>query len=85
MILTEEQKRDLENLKNSPWYKVLKEIEKEANDELFSRLATFNLDDEKDIETIKKYQIYQRARNDFFQNIDWYLKKVFIPKLPWEE
>ncbi len=77
MKLSQEEKDDLESLKRQPWYKVLLKIEKEANDELFSRLATFDLDNKEDVLEVKKYQIYQRARNDFFQNIESYTREVF--------
>lgn len=85
MILNEEQKRDLENLKNTPWYKVLLEIEKEARNELFARLSEYDLDNQENIQNIKEWQIYANARKDFIQNIEWHLKKVFVPKMPWEE
>lgn len=83
MQLNKEQKADLEQLKKMPWFAVLKLIEKEANNELFERLATFDIDNEQSRETIKKYQIYQRARNDFFNNIDTHLREVFENKIPW--
>lgn len=85
MILNEEQKRDLENLKNTPWYKVLLEIEKEARNELFARLSEYDLDNQDNIQNIKEWQIYANARKDFIQNIEGHLKKVFVPKMPWEE
>ena len=77
MKLSQEEKDDLESLKRQPWYKVLLKIEKEANDELFWRLATFDLDNKDDVLEVKKWQIYQRARNDFFQNIESYTREVF--------
>ena len=77
MKLSQEEKDDLESLKWQPWYKVLLKIEKEANDELFWRLATFDLDNKDDVLEVKKWQIYQRARNDFFQNIESYTREVF--------
>ena len=84
MILTPEQKRDLENLKDSAWYKVLKLIEKESNDELYERLSTFDIDNEEDKKTIKRFQIYKKAREDFFNNIDSYLREVYTPSnIPW--
>jgi len=84
MILTKEQKEDLKQLKKMPWFKVLELIEKEANDELFWRLATFDIDDEKDRNTIKQWQIYQRARTDFFNNTESYLREIYEPKkIPW--
>lgn len=75
--ISDQDKSDLEEFKKSRVFWVLKRIEKDANDELFSRLAKFNIDDEKDRETIKKYQIYQQAREEFFQNIESYVAKSF--------
>jgi hypothetical protein len=83
--ITEQDKIDLEDLKRSRGFEVLKRIEKEANDELFSRLAKFNIDDEKDRETIKRYQVYQTAREDFFRNIDNYLVKIYEPSLTYKQ
>jgi len=77
MKLTNTEKDDLDSLKNHPWYKVLQTIEKEANDELFLRLSTFDIDNEKDRLEIKKWQIYQRARNDFFNNIEAYTREIY--------
>ena len=83
MQLTPEQKSDLEQLKKHAWFKVLQLIEKEANYELFERLATFDIDDEENKKIIKRYQTYQTARNDFFQNIDNHLREVFVNKIHW--
>ena len=56
MNLTQDQKADLKSLKNHPWYKILELVEKEASDELFKRLATFDLDNEKDVEVMKIFE-----------------------------
>ena len=66
MKLNTEQQENLKQLKNMPGWKVLLEIEKEANDELYRRLATFNIDNEQDRATIKIWQQYSKAREDFF-------------------
>lgn len=81
MKLTEEQKAELKQLKNMPGWKVLLEIEKEANDELYRRLATFNIDNEQDRTTIKIWQQYSRARNDFFQNTEKHIREVYQNKI----
>lgn len=78
MKLTTEQKAELKQLKNMPWWKVLEAIEKEANDELFWRLATFDIDNEQDRLTIKKWQTYAQARKDFFNNTESHLKEAYI-------
>jgi len=83
MKLNKDQKRSLEQFKEHPWFKVLKVIEKEAKTELFERLSKFDVDNEKDREVIKKWQVYQNARDDFFQNTDKHLREVFENKLPW--
>lgn len=59
-----------------PGWKVLLEIEKEANDELYRRLATFNIDNEQDRTTIKIWQQYSKAREDF-QNTEKHLRDVY--------
>lgn len=81
MKLTEEQKQELKQLKNMPGWKVLLEIEKEANDELYRRLATFDIDNEQDRTTIKIWQQYSRARNDFFQNTEKHIREVYHNKI----
>lgn len=81
MKLTEEQKAELKQLKNMPGWKVLLEIEKEANDELYRRLATFDIDNEQDRTTIKIWQQYSRARNDFFQNTEKHIREVYQNKI----
>lgn len=85
MILNEDQKLHLEEMKQSMGYKVLLEIEKEARNELFARLSEYDLDNQDNIKNIKEWQIYANARKDFIQNIEGHLKKVFVPKMPWEE
>jgi len=81
MKLTQEQKESLKQLKNMPWWKVLLEIEKEANDELYRRLATFNVDNEQDRTTIKVWQQYSKAREDFFQNTEKHIREVYQNKI----
>lgn len=81
MKLTEEQKQELKQLKNMPGWKVLLDIEKEANDELYRRLATFDIDNEQDRTTIKVWQQYSRARNDFFQNTEKHIREVYQNKI----
>lgn len=81
MKLTEEQKAELKQLKNMPGWKVLLEIEKEANDELYRRLATFDIDNEQDRATIKVRQQYSRARNDFFWDTEKHLREVYQNKM----
>jgi len=81
MKLTQEQKESLKQLKNMPWWKVLLEIEKEANDELYRRLATFDIDNEKDRTTIKIWQQYSKAREDFFQNTEKHIREVYQNKI----
>lgn len=83
MKLSKEQKEELRQLTKMPWWKVLLEIEKEANNQLYERLATFNVDDEKDRQVIKKWQEYSRARNDFFKNTEQHLRDVYEYKIPW--
>lgn len=83
MKLSKEQKEELRQLTKMPWWKVLLEIEKESNNQLYERLATFNVDDEKDRQVIKKWQEYSRARNDFFKNTEQHLRDVYEYKIPW--
>lgn len=83
MKLSQDQKDALKQLKKTEWWKVLLEIEKEANDELYSRLSTFDVDNEKDRLVIKKWQEYSRARNDFFQNTEKHIRDIFEHKIPW--
>lgn len=83
MKLNREQKEELKQLTKMPWWKVLLEVEKEANDELYARLATFDVDNEKDRETIKIWQQYSRARNDFFKNTEQHLRDIYEHKIPW--
>ena len=78
MILTEEEKRELKQLQNHPWFKVLQKIEKEASSILFERLATFNLENEENLKEIKKRQIYQKARKDFLFDVESHLYEITI-------
>ena len=80
MQLTEQEQRDIEEMKNTQWWKILEKIEKEARQLLWERMMKFNVSDEKDIENIKNFQIYAEAREDFFSNIEKLLKKIYIPK-----
>lgn len=73
MILTEEEKNQLKQLQNHAWFKVLEKIEKEARDILFSQLSVLNLEDKNNLETIKRHQIYQKARTDFLFNVRTHL------------
>ena len=77
--LTEYEKKELEDFKRSKAYEILKRIEKEQNDYLYERLATFNIDDAKDREEIRRQQIYKKARDDFFLSIEDYIKKAYTP------
>lgn len=73
MILTEDEKSQLKQLQNHPWFKVLEKIEKEARDILFSQLSVLNLEDKNNLEIIKRHQIYQKARTDFLFNVRTHL------------
>lgn len=79
MELTTQEKQLLKEMRETQGYRILKRIEKEEEDVLFRRLATFDIDNERDREEIKKWQIYQRARNDFFQNTEHHLKEIYVP------
>ena len=73
MILTEEEKRQLKELQNHPWFKVLQKIEKEASNILFSKLSVLNLENPDNLKQIKEWQIYQKARNYFLFNVKSHL------------
>jgi len=79
MILTEEQKQELKNLKQHPWFKILEMIELEASRDLGKILSIANLDDENVLKTIKKNQIYMTARQDLLQNVDNHLQSIYTP------
>lgn len=81
MKLNKEQKLQLQELKNHPWYKILEMIEKEATGNLWELLLTANLEDEKNLEIIKKNQQYMKARRDFFHNIETHIKEIYSPEI----
>lgn len=82
MQLNKEQKEDLENLKNHPGWKVLLSVQEEADTTLFKKLSEWDLSVEKNIETLKEWQIYKNARNDFFQDTEKHLRKIYVHQDP---
>jgi len=81
MKITKEEKELLKELKNHPWFKILEKIEDEAINNLWKFLLNSDLNNEKDIEVIKKNQIYVKARRDFMKNIDNHLKEIYTPNV----
>lgn len=76
MILNEDDKRQLKELKKHPWFKILERLEQEASNILFKHLSNFDLSNPESIKIIQKEQIYQKARNDFIYNTEDHLKEI---------
>lgn len=81
MKLTPEQKRSLKDLTTHPGYKVLQDIEKEAKLNLAQFLLTANLDDAEQMHILKKNQTYNKAREDFFQNVELHIAEIYTPNI----
>lgn len=77
MILNEQEKKDLEEMKNSRGWQILEKIEKEARQLLWEELMKFNTTNQDDLDKIQKYQIYAEARQDFFKNTENHLKRIY--------
>lgn len=82
MQLTKEQKEDLENLTKHPGWKVLLNVQEEADTALFRKLSDWDLSNEKNIETLKEWQVYKNARNDFFKDTEKHLRKIYVHQDP---
>jgi hypothetical protein len=82
MQLTKEQKEDLENLTKHPGWKVLLKVQEEADIILFKKLSDWDLTNEKNIETLKEWQVYKNARNDFFKDTEKHLRKIYVHQDP---
>lgn len=80
MKLTEEQKGALKALKNSYGWEVLKMVEEEAMVKLAKQLYESDLDNDKHVETIKKNQIYMKARRDFMANVESHTREIYTPE-----
>ena len=85
MKLTPEQKEDLEQLTKMSGWKVLLQINEEANTTLFKNLSNLDLSNPQNIENIKEWQIYKNARRDFFKDTDRHLQKVYEHSIIWED
>ena len=79
MQLSKDQIDQLKQLTKMPWWKIIKEIEDEVTNTLWRELLRSKLTD-KDIEIIKRNQIYMEARQDFIFNIEKHLKEVYTPE-----
>lgn len=79
MELTKEQKRDLQNLKIHPWYKILEMIEEDTANELGKMLLKDDLTNEDNLNKIKRAQIYMTARGDFLRNTEKHLREMYVP------
>lgn len=77
MKLTQEQKEDLEQLTKMSGWKVLLQINEEANNTLFKNLSNLDLSNQQNIENIKEWQIYKNARRDFFKDTEKHLQKIY--------
>lgn len=77
MILNDLEKKDLENLKLHPWFKILEKIEREKRVELWEYLITLDLTKEENIKMITNYKIYAEARQDFLDNVSNHLAKDY--------
>lgn len=82
MQLNTEDKENLKNLKSHPGWKVLLKVQEEADIKLFKDLSDWDLSNEKNIETLKEWQIYKNARNDFFKDTEKHLRDIYVHKDP---
>lgn len=83
MKLTQEQKEDLEQLTKMSGWKVLLQINEEANNTLFKNLSNLDLSNQQNIENIKEWQIYKNARRDFFKDTEKHLQKIYENNIAW--
>lgn len=83
MKLTPEQREDLEQLTKMSGWKVLLQINEEANNTLFKNLSNLDLSNLQNIENIKEWQIYKNARRDFFKDTERHLQKVYENNIIW--
>lgn len=81
MQLTKDEIESLKSLKNHPWYKVLEKIEFQATVDLWNLLLKGNLNDEKQIEIIKTNQLYHKARQWFFENVEKHIIEIYNPNI----
>lgn len=81
MILTEQEKKQIEETKNTTGWAIIKKLEEEASMRLFSSIASVDLDNKENINYIKTQQIYSKARKDFFENIEAHLTRAYEPEL----
>lgn len=82
MQLNKEDKENLNNLKSHPGWKVLLKVQEECDNTLFKKLSEWDLSVEKNIETLKEWQIYKNARNDFFKDTEKHLREIYVHKDP---
>jgi hypothetical protein len=82
MQLNTEDKENLKNLKSHPGWKVLLKVQEEADIKLFKDLAERDLTNEKNIETIKEWQIFKNARNEFFKDTEKHLRTIYVHQDP---
>ena len=82
MQLTEDQRKSLTDLKNSPWYAVLVMIEERELSRLLKWGMFKDLSKDENIKDLQNQQLYARARSDFLLNIESHLKTMTVPDLP---
>lgn len=81
MELTKQDIEYLKALKDHPWYKVLERLENEATINLWKLLLSWNLEDQANLDIIKRNQIYHTARKDFFKNIEKHIREIYTPDI----
>ena len=79
MKLTDEQKKYLKELKESAGYRVLMLIENDARASLSELLFKSDFSNPENIKVLERNQVYQKARDDLFKNIDSHTREVFTP------
>jgi len=80
-MLNQDEKMALESMMKHPGFAVLKKIENEESVRLGKILQAVDLDDPKQLELLKRNQIYAKAREDFLLNAESHVSSVIEPEI----
>jgi len=77
--LSKDQKEALKSLVNHPWWDVLELLVEDSEVKLWKALLSTDLTDTKNLDVIKKNQIFVEARRTFINNVKKHSRDVINP------
>ena len=81
-MLSEEDKKSLQSLKNHPWYQVLVRLNEEATNQFWHYVATnFDPTNPEHLKAFETCKIYAQARKEFLTMTEKHIQEIHIPKV----